>query len=191
MNIVIASGNRHKVREFTLLLKTLGCTWRIVPPQRIPEVQETGSDFEENAAIKARAYASANALPSLADDSGLVVPALGGLPGVRSARFAGENATDAANNAKLLQMLKGVKDRRAFFVCHVCLAFPDGRIYTAAGKVEGMILGAPRGHGGFGYDPLFFAPEIGKSFAQATEEEKARISHRRRALSQLLSRLLA
>ncbi len=133
----------------------------------------------------------ATGLPALADDSGLEVMALGGAPGVRSARFAGEDADDAANNTKLLAMMQGIQDRRARFVCVVCLAFPDGTLLWGEGTVEGEITLAPRGAHGFGYDPLFFSPELGKTFAEATPEEKARVSHRARALHTLAQRLRA
>ncbi len=157
----------------------------VIRPAPAPKVREDGATFADNARIKALAWMRASGLPALADDSGLEVPALGGLPGVRSARFAGEHADDAANNAKLLGMMQGVEDRRARFVCVVCLAFPDGALLWGEGAVEGEILHAPRGARGFGYDPLFFSHELGKTFAEAAPEEKARVSHRARALAAL------
>ena len=162
----------------------------VIRPAPAVEVREDGATFADNARLKALAYMRATGLPALADDSGLEVAALGGLPGVRSARFAGEDADDAANNARLLAMMRDVADRRARFVCVVCLVFPDGTLLRGEGAVEGEILPAPRGVRGFGYDPLFLSHELGKTFAEAEPEEKARVSHRARALA-ALARALA
>ncbi|MDX8401257.1 MAG: RdgB/HAM1 family non-canonical purine NTP pyrophosphatase [Mariprofundaceae bacterium] len=190
MRIVVASNNLKKRAEIEAILGPLGV--RLVPAAdtRMVEVEEDAPDFAGNARKKAEAFAAANRLPALADDSGLCVDALGGAPGVRSARFAGEHATDAENNALLLQRLQGAGNRRARFVCALHLAFWDTRPpLTAEGRVEGEILNAPQGAGGFGYDPLFFCPEIGKSFAEADPAEKARVSHRGRALRMLAGQL--
>jgi len=191
MRLVIASHNPKKRREIETILKTLGV--RVVPASEtvFVEVEEDAPDFAGNARKKAEAFLAANGLPALADDSGLCVAALNGEPGVRSARFAGEAATDADNNALLLARMRDVADRRARFVCAIHLALPDGRAITAEGRVAGEILTAPDGSGGFGYDPLFFCPELGKSFAAATPEEKARVSHRGRALTPLRDKLAA
>ena len=191
MNIVIASHNPKKRREIEAILGGLGVA--VLPAEKTAfvEVEEDAPDFAGNARKKAEAFLAANGVPALADDSGLCVDALGGAPGVRSARFAGENASDADNNALLLARLQGVANRRARFVCAMHLALPDGRAITAEGRVEGRILEAPDGAGGFGYDPLFFCPELGKSFAAATPEEKASVSHRGRALRALAERLAA
>ncbi len=190
MRIVVASNNPKKRAEIEAILEPLGVSLVPAADTRMVEVEEDAPDFAGNARKKAQAFAAANRLPALADDSGLCVDALGGAPGVRSARFAGERATDAENNALLLQRLQGVADRRARFVCALHLAFPDTRPpLTAEGWVEGEILRQPQGAGGFGYDPLFFCPELGKSFAEAGPEEKARVSHRGRALRMLAERL--
>ncbi len=189
MHLVIASHNPKKRREIASILESLGV--RVVPASEtvFVEVEEDAPDFAGNARKKAEAFLAANGLPALADDSGLCVAALNGEPGVRSARFAGETASDADNNALLLARMRDVTDRRARFVCAIHLALPDGRALTAEGCVAGEILTAPDGSGGFGYDPLFFCPELGKSFAAATPEEKARVSHRGRALLALRNKL--
>lgn len=155
-------------------------------------VEEDGDTFAANAAKKARAFAAANHLPAIADDSGLCVDALGGAPGVFSSRYAGVEGDDVANNAKLLRALSGETNRRASFVCHIHLAFPDGRPpLLAEGRVEGEILRQPEGGQGFGYDPLFFSPELGMAFANATAAQKASVSHRGRALRRLAEQLRA
>jgi XTP/dITP diphosphohydrolase len=151
----------------------------------IPDVVEDGATFEENAYKKASFTASVLGFPALADDSGLEVEALGGEPGVRSARYAGENATDGENNAKLLAAMAGVENRSARFRCVLSLAVPMGHALTYEASCEGSILEAPRGRNGFGYDPLFHHPGTGKSFAEMTLEEKSRVSHRGRALGEL------
>jgi len=191
VRLVIASNNAAKRREIESILGPLGIT--VVPASDtvfVP-VREDGESFAANARKKAEAFMRANGLPAIADDSGLCVQALDGAPGVHSSRFAGEGADDAANMARLLQALRGVRDRRAYFICCVHLAFPDGRVLTATGKVEGRILEQPDGEGGFGYDPVFHCPEIGKSFARASAEEKAKVSHRGRALRELARMLQA
>jgi XTP/dITP diphosphohydrolase len=149
--------------------------------------KEEGATFLDNALLKAAYVAKATGLPALADDSGLVVPALGGEPGVYSARYGGK-ATDRERNVYLLERMRGLKGeaRRAYFVAVLVLAYPDGHAESYEGRVEGVILEAPRGEGGFGYDPLFYVPEAGKTFAEMTLEEKARYSHRGRALEALL-----
>ena len=193
--IVAATGNVHKLREFREILpeyefaiaKDLGFS---------DEVEETGKTFEENALIKARAVANALHLPALADDSGLCVDALGGAPGIFSARYsfllgspAERKDRDAENRRCLLQGLQGKTDRRAHFCCAVALVFPSGLELTAEGKSFGRILEAEEGSGGFGYDPLFWSDELQKSFASAREEEKNAVSHRGRALQALKERL--
>ena len=156
------------------------------------EIEETGKTFEENALIKARAVCGALHCAALADDSGLCVDALGGAPGVHSARFCGRHGDDAANNALLLEKLKGVpaEKRGAYFESSVALCFPDGREITAAGRTYGSILEEAEGEGGFGYDPLFYSDDLGKSFGTASPAEKNAVSHRARAL-EALSRKLA
>ncbi len=190
MRIVVATNNAKKRREIEAILGAAGAALVPAAETAFVGVVEDGVDFAASARKKAEPFAVANRRPALADDSGLCVDALDGAPGVRSARFAGEQASDAANNALLLRRMEGIENRAARFVCHVCLAFPDGRApIEASGSVAGEILTAPAGAGGFGYDPLFFCPELGKAFAQATPEEKARVSHRGRALA-ALARLL-
>ncbi|MDQ6989928.1 MAG: RdgB/HAM1 family non-canonical purine NTP pyrophosphatase, partial [Mariprofundaceae bacterium] len=150
------------------------------------DVVEDGKDFAANAKKKAVAFMQANQCPALADDSGLCVTALNDAPGVWSARFAGENATDNSNNLKLLADMAGITQRQAYFICALHIAFPDDlRPLTATGKVEGYILESRTGDTGFGYDPLFFSPELKQTFAQASAEEKASVSHRGRALQAL------
>jgi len=154
------------------------------------EVVEDGDSFAANAAKKARAFAAANQLPALADDSGLCVDALGGAPGIYSSRYAGSDGDDAANNVKLLQALLGVDNRSAHFACHIHLAFADGRAsLVAEGSVQGTILTSADGVQGFGYDPLFFSPELGVVFANATAAQKASVSHRGQALRALAQQL--
>jgi len=186
----MATRNRGKVLELMKLLE--GLDVEVLGPDDfplLPEVEERGETFLENASIKALAGARASGLLAVADDSGLEVDALQGLPGVRSARFAGEPPDDDQNNLKLLTMLEGVplQQRTARFISVVAVAEPGGRVYTAEGKCEGLILEGPRGNGGFGYDPLFYVPELGKTFAEMTVEEKNMVSHRGKALQEARS----
>lgn len=154
------------------------------------DVIEDADSFAGNARKKAEAFAFANQLPALADDSGLCVDALDGAPGVFSARFAGEQATDDDNNEKLMRLMVGQKQRDAHFVCALHLTFPDSESHLAcAGQVDGLIVEQRSGTSGFGYDPLFYSPELGKTFAESTPEEKASVSHRGRALRQLAEKL--
>jgi XTP/dITP diphosphohydrolase len=157
------------------------------------DVEETGATFEENAALKARAYAARTQCWALADDSGLEVDALGGAPGVLSARYAGDGATEAERNAKLLNALSrtGDRERRARFVCCVAVADPQGNVaHLSVGKCEGVIADAPRGHNGFGYDPLFVPEGYGLTFGELSDDIKGEISHRARALAQARAFLL-
>lgn len=185
--VVLATTNRHKAREIASILAPFGLEVEV--PERLPEVVEDGDTFEANALKKARSAARATGRAAMADDSGLVVAALGGEPGVRSARYAGEDATDEANNRKLLDELarRGLTDPAAAFVCHAVLVAPDGTVLaTAAGRVEGTIRGPARGSNGFGYDPLFHHvsarhPAPGLRFAELSAADKDAISHRGRA----------
>ena len=154
---------------------------------------ETGATFAENARLKAAALSKATGIPALADDSGLCVDALNGEPGLHSARWAGEDATDADRNARLLARLDGVaaERRTAQYVCVVSLAMPDGSSAEAEGACGGVILETPRGQGGFGYDPLFLLPEFGRTMAELTAAEKNRVSHRAKALEALERRIRA
>jgi len=198
VRLLIASDNRKKRAELEALLAPLGL--ELVTPSDIggiPPVEEDQPTFTGNAALKAASAARASGLWALADDSGLEVDALGGEPGVRSARFAGRQGDDAANNALLLERLRGLSPqlRGARFVCALALARPDGSLALAVeGEARGRILEAPRGAGGFGYDPLFLFTEqgfaqTGQPFAELTPAEKALVSHRGRALRLLAERL--
>lgn len=189
-NVVLATRNAGKIKELNALLAPLGV--RVLGLDEFPdigEIPETGETFCDNARIKARTVCQATGLVSLADDSGLCVDALSGAPGVHSARFSGEQATDAANNAKLLAALAHVpeRDRTCRFVSVVVAASPDGRELTAEGTWEGRVLATPAGEGGFGYDPLFFDPTVGKSAAELTPGEKNARSHRGKALARLVA----
>ncbi|MDK2815687.1 MAG: XTP/dITP diphosphohydrolase [Moorella sp. (in: firmicutes)] len=193
--IVVATGNEGKAREFRELLRGLNvavATLRDFPGLALPE--ETGNTFAENAILKARIVAESTGLPSLGDDSGLEVDFLKGAPGVYSARFAGEPSDDRRNNTKLLQLLAGVpwEKRTARFRCALALVIPEGDIYLAEGTVEGFIAYEPKGDYGFGYDPLFYLAEYGKTLSELGEEIKNNFSHRARAVQNLwpvLSRL--
>lgn len=191
--LVLATRNEHKVDELRPLLEGVAEVLSLQDFPGMPEVLETGTTFEENAAKKAEAVARYTGNAALADDSGLEVVALGGAPGVHSARFAGVGATDAANRALLLRTLAGVPAERrdARFVCVAALAVPGRPLWTARGVHEGRILDAPRGRGGFGYDPLFYSEELGATFAEVPAELKNQVSHRARALAQLRAYLLS
>jgi XTP/dITP diphosphohydrolase len=188
--VVLATRNAGKIRELHALLASLGV--EVVGLNDFPQIEdipETGTTFLENARIKAKAVCQATGLVSLADDSGLCVDALSGAPGVYSARFSGEDATDEANNAKLLAALAHVpaKDRTCRFMSVVVAATPDGRELTAEGTWEGHVATTPAGAGGFGYDPLFFDPTAGKTAAELTAAEKNARSHRGKALTSLVA----
>jgi XTP/dITP diphosphohydrolase len=190
--LVVATGNKGKLREFAELLK--GVVETILSPADFPgfpDVEEDGDTFEANAIKKGRSAALFTGKPVLADDSGLSVDYLNGRPGVYSARFAGEGAGDAANNALLLKELAGVpaEKRSAAFHCVIALCLPDGSCETFDGSLPGVILEAPRGEGGFGYDPLFLVPEYGQTFSELPMETKNAISHRGRAMQMLKAAL--
>lgn len=189
MKLLVATGNQGKLKEIRRLLENSGVeVVGLDQYQNPPEVIEDGDTFEANARKKALEMAAfANCL-TLADDSGLVVDALDGAPGVYSARYAGEQGNDAANNAKLLETLAEVADekRQAAFHCVMALATPDGECQTFSGQVSGLIMRAERGEGGFGYDPLFVVPEYGKTMAELSLDIKNRISHRGTALRQVI-----
>jgi XTP/dITP diphosphohydrolase len=189
-SVVLATANPGKVAELRALVHEWGAiavrSLADFPGVMLPE--ETGATYAENAAAKARAVAQATGLPALADDSGLEVDALDGAPGVRSARFA---ASDAERIARLLAALEGARDRRARFRCVVVLAWPDGREEHAEGIVAGRIAPVAAGQGGFGYDPIFVADELGVTFAAAASVGKARVSHRARAMRGLGAKLVA
>lgn len=180
---VLASHNPGKLKEMSAILEDLGV--EVVLPSQVDvdaEVEETGETFEANALLKAKAVCQAAGLPAIADDSGLCVDALGGAPGVYTARYGGEGLTDAQRYTLLLNALRGQTNRAAHFVSVVACAFPNGDTLTAEGRCDGTIAFAPMGTEGFGYDPVFFVPELRKTFAQMDGAEKASISHRGRAL---------
>ena len=187
--LLIATTNQGKVAELRKLLADLPI--RVLSPedlpQAVPDCIEQGVSFCENAEIKARHWFNHSNLASLADDSGLAVEALDGAPGIYSARFAGNGATDRDNLEHLLQCLRGVDQskRGASFVCCLALCRTNGSLVTFQGRCDGVILDHPRGRGGFGYDPVFYYPPLGKTFAQLDPEEKNRVSHRGRALQGL------
>jgi XTP/dITP diphosphohydrolase len=193
---VLASGNRGKLQEIAALLTPLGF---VVHPQsdwRVPEAEETAATFIENALLKARQAAKYTGMPSIADDSGLVVPALNGRPGIFSARYAGGSADDAANNRKLLADLSGHTgpQRDAFFICVMVLVrtVDDPAPLMSVGRWHGRILESPQGHGGFGYDPLFGVCGPGEkpcSAAELSRADKGRVSHRGQALRELVRQI--
>ncbi len=187
--VFLATGNKKKIKEISSIFE--GFDVEILSIQdgvEIPEVVEDGDTFEANSAKKALEISKFLDMPAIADDSGLCVEALDGAPGVYSARYSGENATDATNNEKLVKELVGVEDRRAKFVCVITLAKPSGEIYSFRGEIEGEIVDTPRGTEGFGYDPHFLVPEYHKTLAEIPEI-KNRISHRAKALELLKKEL--
>ena len=189
MDLVIATSNQHKLKEFKAILKGFPLTILSLKDfPDIPAVVEDGKSFYENALKKALTVARHTDKITVADDSGIEVDALDGKPGVYSARFAGEDATDEANNTKLLKELEGVSSdkRGACFTCVLVIAQPDGETAFVEGACRGTIIHEARGEYGFGYDPLFLVPEYDKTFSEITPEEKNKISHRARALEKLL-----
>ena len=185
--LLIGSGNPGKQREYRELLA--GLDLELVAPEDLspvpPEPEETGKTFADNAAHKARAYAAATGLRTVADDSGLEVDALRGAPGLRSRRFFGDDASAAERNTRLLALLEGVRARSARFVCVTALAWPDGKVELFDGEVRGEIALAPRGEQGFGYDPLFIIAGDGRTMAELPAHEKHQISHRGLAVAKL------
>ena len=184
--LVVASGNEHKNKE----IKEIFTGVEIIPMKDLGfdgEINEDGESFLENAVIKAKFIAEKFSVPALADDSGLCVEALGGRPGIFSARYSGGG--DKENRALLLKELEGVENRKAYFECGVCLFCPDRIYYLAEGRTYGRILTEESGENGFGYDSLFYSDELKKSFASATAEEKNSVSHRYRALCDLWKQL--
>lgn len=190
MKLAIATNNAHKLQEIRailsgqfdelLSLKDLGID---------VDVEETGTTLEENALLKARTIQAICHIPTLADDTGLMVDALGGAPGVYSARYAGEEHNDASNRALLLKNLQNEQNRNAHFATVIAIVYPNGDFITSKGRVEGEILREERGNEGFGYDSLFYSYELKKTFAEASQEEKNSVSHRGRALRAMLEKL--
>jgi XTP/dITP diphosphohydrolase len=185
--LVIATGNPGKITEIQELLTGFPIEIKSLADfGPIPEVAEDGETFDENAYKKASFTAKILGIPALADDSGLMVEALGGAPGVLSARYAGENATDAQRVAKLLKAMQGQSHRKAAFECVISIAVPSGPALTYEARCEGLIAEQPTGQSGFGYDPLFFYPPLNKTFGQMTIAEKSQVSHRGKALQELI-----
>ncbi len=192
MKIALATNNKHKLEEIRAILD--GCFEQLLSLSELGldiEIEETGATLEENALIKAREIVRLTGMPALADDTGLMVDALGGAPGVYSARYAGEAHDDKSNRQLLLKNLENAPDRSAHFGTVIAVCYPDGSYLTAEGRVDGKIIFEERGEGGFGYDSLFYSEGIGKTFAEATPEEKNSISHRGRALRAMLEKLKA
>lgn len=188
MTLYCATSNPGKLREFRLA--ALG-DWRIEPLTGIPPCEETGETFEENASAKAAYYSGHASGLLFAEDSGLAVDALGGAPGVRSARFAGEGAGDAANNRMLIETLRGVENRSARYVCVIAIAEAGEVLRTFRGEVRGSIVDEPRGVNGFGYDPHFYYGPFLRTFAEASPAEKFRVSHRGAAMARMVAWLNA
>lgn len=192
MKVVFASKNAHKLQELQDILSAQGVEVILESAAGVDvEVEETGTTFEENSLLKARAVMEASGLPAIADDSGLMVDALNGAPGVYSARYGGPGLDDAGRYRLLLENMRGVLDRKCRFVSAITLCMPSGDIVTARGECPGTLAYAPQGENGFGYDPIFFVPEKKKTFAQLTAEEKNAISHRGRALRLFQEKLSA
>jgi XTP/dITP diphosphohydrolase len=191
MNIVIASNNAGKLREINRLLAPLGCEAQPQSYYNVPETEEPHPTFIENCITKARHAAKLTGLPALADDSGICVTALGGAPGVHSARFAGEPKSDRRNNAQLIAALTGNPQREAYYYCVMVYLrhADDPQPLIAEGRWYGEIIDTPRGEAGFGYDPHFFIPALNRTAAELSSAEKDALSHRGQALTQLIAQL--
>ena len=190
MRAVLASKNAHKLEEISKIVEQFDLQLVLQSELGIDvDVEETGTTFEENSMLKARAVMEKSGLPAIADDSGLCVDALNGGPGVYSARYGGEGLDDKGRYMLLLNNMRGQSTRAAHFACAIACALPNGDELTAEGRCDGTIAFAPMGEGGFGYDPVFFVPELKKTFGQLTAEEKSAISHRGRALAAFVEKL--
>ena len=190
MKVFLATKNKGKIKDFEKLTEGLNLeVVTILDGLDIPDVVEDGETFEENSQKKAKEIADYTNIVTVSDDSGLCVDALDGGPGVYSARFGGENTSDSEKNQKMLEILKDVKkeDRKAHFVSVVSIAFPNGKIHSFRGEIEGEILFEAQGNNGFGYNPIFYSYELGKSFGQASDEERKSVSHRARAFRKLIA----
>lgn len=188
--IIIATKNRGKAAEFSYLLGSCFDQVRsLLDFDQAPEIVEDGSSFEENAVKKAQITSAFFNKPAVADDSGLVVGSLNGEPGVYSARYAGENSTDDQNVNKLLKNIRGVNDRKAKFVCVIAFAYPGGTSKLFEGTCNGLIIDEKRGNNGFGYDPVFYLPEMKKTMAELDPADKNKISHRAKATGKLMDHL--
>jgi len=190
-SLVLASNNAGKLAEFAQLLAPLGFAIKSQRELDIPEAEEPFGTFVENALAKARHASKLSGLPALADDSGICVPALGGVPGVQSARYAGGPRSDAANNAKLVRDIAAYADKSAYYYCVLVMVrhADDPQPIIADGVWQGSLIEQPRGQGGFGYDPHFFLPSLGKTAAELSAEEKNSLSHRGHALRALINKL--
>ena len=190
MKLVLASKNKKKLAELNDILSHLGIEVCSEAEAGVDvEVEETGTTFEENSLLKARAVMEASGRPAIADDSGLCVDALNGAPGVYSARYGGEGLDDTGRYKLLLENMRGQMPRTARFVSVITCCFPNGDVISARGECPGTIAFAPMGEGGFGYDPVFFYPPLAKTFGQLTGSEKSAISHRGRALKDFSAKL--
>lgn len=190
MKVFLATKNKGKIKDFEKLTEGMNLeVVTILDGLDIPDVVEDGETFEENSQKKAKEIADYTNIVTVSDDSGLCVDALDGGPGVYSARFGGENTSDSEKNQKMLEILKEVKkeDRKAHFVSVVSIAFPNGKIHSFRGEIEGEILFEAQGNNGFGYNPIFYSYELGKSFGQASDEERKSVSHRARAFRKLIA----
>ena len=188
MKFVLASHNKGKLKEMAAILGELGIEVASLP-EGAPEPEENGATFEENARIKAKSAAAFTGLPAIADDSGLMVDALGGDPGVYSARYGGPGLDDTGRWQLLLKNMAGESNRACKFVSVICCAFPDGGEVMARGECPGTLAYAPKGEDGFGYDPIFFVPALKKTFAELSPAEKNAISHRGNALTAFREKL--
>ena len=190
MKVILASQNQHKLVELSAILSQLGFEIALESEYGLHvDVDETGTTFEENSLLKAEAVMKASGLPVLADDSGLMVDALDGAPGVYSARYGGEGLDDVGRYRLLLENMRGQTPRTAKFVSVITCCFPNGDVLSARGECPGTIAFAPMGEGGFGYDPVFFIPGLKKTFAQLSAQEKNAISHRGNALTAFREKL--
>lgn len=190
LTLALATNNKHKLQEIRSILN--GQFEKLLSLEELGidvDIEETGATLTENALIKAREIVKLTGMPALADDTGLMVDALDGAPGVYSARYAGEEHNDKANRMLLLKNLQNAKSRSAHFATVIALCYPDGTYLLADGKVEGKIIFEERGEGGFGYDSIFYSHELGKTLAEATPDEKNSVSHRGRALRNMLKML--
>ncbi len=189
MKILVASNNKNKIREIKQILGDIFEPISLSEAGVVSDPEETGETFLDNALIKARSGMEVSGMPCIADDSGLCVLALNGAPGVYSARYSGEGATDESNNELLLKNMEGITDNRACFKSAIAMVFPDGREITAEGECPGVMIREYRGNNGFGYDPLFLVEEYGKTFAELDGEIKNVISHRAHALQSFREKL--
>ncbi len=189
MKIILATGNKNKIREIKEKFSSIGKLdiSSLEELKDIPEIEENAPTFEGNAIIKAKAICNFTGFPAMADDSGLVIDALNGEPGVYSARYGGANLSDMEKNDLVLAKMKDLHKgkRSARFICAIALAFPDGKIYNVQGECQGIISNAPIGNNGFGYDPIFYIPELKKTMAQLSPDEKNHISHRGKAIEKI------